>query len=248
MSYSVGELAKLAGATVRTLHHYDSIGLLVPGERTAAGYRQYTHDDVVRLQRILFYRSLGFDLDRIALLLGDASLGASDHLRVQHELLTERLNRLAHMIAMVERQMEAEKMGIRLTPEEVFEVFGDFDPAEHAEEAEQRWGESDAYRQSQQRAQRYRKDDWLKIRAETQEIDAAFVALLQRGVPADSEEAKALAERHRQHITRWFYDCSPAMHRGLAEMYVGDPRFAAHYEKQATGLAEYVAAAIRASA
>jgi MerR family transcriptional regulator, thiopeptide resistance regulator len=246
MSYSVGELAKLAGVTVRTLHHYDSIGLLVPGGRTAAGYRQYTHDDVVRLQRILYYRSLGFDLDRIALLLGDASLDAADHLRVQHELLTERLDRLTHVIAMVERQMEAEKMGIRLTPEEVFEVFGDFDPAEYAEEAEQRWGESDAYRQSQQRAPRYRNEDWLKIRAETREIDAAFVALLQRDVPADSKEAKALAERHRQHITRWFYDCSPEMHRGLAEMYVGDPRFAAHYEKQASGLAAYVAGAIRA--
>jgi MerR family transcriptional regulator, thiopeptide resistance regulator len=245
MSYTVGELAKLAGVTVRTLHHYDSIGLLVPGERTAAGYRQYTDDDVARLQRILFYRSLGFELDRIALLLGDASLDAADHLHVQHELLIERVDRLKQMIAMVERQMEAEKMGIKLTPDEMFEVFGDFDPAEHAGEAEQRWGDSDAYRQSHQRAKRYGKDDWLKIRAEAQEIDAAFVALLQSGVPADSEAAKALAERHRQHISRWFYDCSPAMHRGLAEMYVADPRFAAHYDRQASGLSEYVAAAIR---
>jgi MerR family transcriptional regulator, thiopeptide resistance regulator len=246
MSYTVGELAGLAGVTVRTLHHYDSIGLLCPGERSAAGYRMYTDDDIVRLHRIIFYRSLGFDLDRIAMLLGDAALNAADHLRTQHDLLTERLDRLRQMIALVERQMEAEKMGINLTPDEMFEVFGDFDPTEHADEVEQRWGNTDAFRQSQERAKRYRREDWQRIGAEAAEIERGFIDLMQRGVPADSPDARALAESHRQHISRWFYDCTPEIHRGLADMYVTDPRFAKYYEDRASGLSEYIAGAIRA--
>lgn len=131
MGYSVGQVAGFAGVTVRALHHYDEIGLLSPGERTVAGYRRYTEPDLDRLQRILFYRELGFPLEEIAVILDDPAVDAVTHLRRQHELLRQRIGRLQAMAAAVETAMEAHTMGISLTPEERFEVFGDFRPQDH---------------------------------------------------------------------------------------------------------------------
>ena len=115
MGYSVGQVAALARVTVRTLHHYDEIGLLSPSERTAAGYRQYNSDDLERLQHILFYRELGFPLDEIAGILRDRSTGTASHLRRQQRLLRERIGRLQAMAAAVETALEADTMSIPLT-------------------------------------------------------------------------------------------------------------------------------------
>ena len=136
MSHTVGELARLAGVTVRTLHHYDRIGLLTPSGRTSAGYRVYEVPDVDRLQRVLLYRGLGFGLEEIGALLDDPDVDAGEHLRRQHRLLTAQLDRTHQMVAAVEKEMEARQMGISLTPEERFEVFGDWLPEQYADEAE----------------------------------------------------------------------------------------------------------------
>lgn len=248
MSYTVGEVARHSGVTVRTLHHYDARGLLTPSGRTPAGYRRYGQDDLHRLQRILYYRELGFGLDEIATILDDEGLDVVGHLRRQHALLLERSDRLRAMAATIEKTMEAMKMGINLTPEELFEVFGEADPTAHAEEAEQRWGDTDAYRESHRRTSSYTKDDWQSIKAEAADLEQRFAAALRDGVPAGSDAAMDLAEAHRAHIGRWFYDCPPALHRGLGEMYVADPRFAEHYEAIAAGLAAYVRDAVVANA
>jgi len=244
---NVGEVAALAGVTVRTLHHYDRIGLLSPSGRTAAGYRQYAPADLDRLHQVRLYRELGFPLEEVAALLsGDADPEA--HLRRQHRMLRDRLERTAAMVEAVEKEMEARAMGISLTPEERFEVFGDQDPAQYDAEVEERWGETDAYRQSRRKTAAYSKDDWMRIKAEAADLEARFAAALHSGVPAESEEAMDLAEEHRQSITRNYYDCSPEMHAGLGRMYVEDERFTAHYEDIAPGLAQYVSTAVQANA
>jgi DNA-binding transcriptional MerR regulator len=248
MSYSIGRVAGLAGVTVRTLHHYDEIGLLTPGDRSRAGYRRYDEADLRRLQQVLFYRELGFALDEIAVMLDDPDTDQGEHLRRQHGLLVARRDRVQQMVAAVEKAMEADKMGISLTPEERFEVFGDNDPAQYADEAEQRWGETEAYKQSQRRTRAYGKDDWLKIKAEAAEITEALGDAYKAGAAPDSEQAMDLVERHRQHITRWFYDCSYEIHKGLGEMYVSDERFAANYEPIAAGLTQWIKQAIDANA
>jgi len=248
MSYTVGQVANLAGISVRTLHHYHQIGLLVPSGYSGAGYRRYSAGDLERLQRVLFYRELGFPLEQIVTLLDDPAIDPQEHLRRQHDLLTRRIERLTEMVTAVERAMEAEKMGISLTPEERFEVFGEHDPAQYAEEAEQRWGETDAYKQSMQRTQRYTKEDWLKIKQEQADLQERLVAAFRSGTAPDSEAAMNLAEDHRQQISRWFYDCGYDVHRGLAQMYLADPRFTKNYEDLAPGLAQWVHDAIVANA
>ncbi|MFE2426731.1 MerR family transcriptional regulator [Streptomyces sp. NPDC059373] len=247
-SYSVGQVAGFAGVTVRTLHHYDEIGLLSPSARSHAGHRRYDDADLDRLQRILFYRELGFPLDEVAVLLDDPKADPQEHLRRQHALLTERIDRLRQMAAAVEHAMEARKMGINLTPEERFEVFGEYDPDQHAEEVRERWGNTEAYAQSQRRAASYTKDDWLRIKAQQDDWAARLTALRGTGAPADGEAAMDLAEEHRTFISRFYYDCGYEIHTGLACMYLADERFRAFYEAIAPGTAQYVHDAIVANA
>ncbi|GAA3595967.1 MerR family transcriptional regulator [Nonomuraea rosea] len=248
MSFSVGQVARLAGITVRTLHHYDEIGLLTPGERTSAGYRRYTDDDLTRLQQILLYRELGFGLDEITVILDEPRTDELTHLRRQHELLTRKAERIHEVIAAVERAMQARTQNIALTPQERLEVFGGFQPEDHDAEAERRWGSTDQYAQSRRRVATYTKADWLQLRAEGESIAADLVAAYKAGLPADGEHAMDLAERHRGHITRWFYTCTYEIHRCLGDMYPQDPRFTATYDELAPGLADYVRHAIHANA
>ncbi len=139
-------------------------------------------------------------------------------------------------------------MGISLTPEERFEVFGEHDPEQYEAEVQERWGDTDAYAQSKRRTAAYSKEDWLRIKAEGEAVERRFAEALQAGVPADSPQAMDIAEEHRQQITRNFYDCPPEMHAGLGRMYVEDERFTAHYEQWAPGLAQYVSTAVQANA
>jgi DNA-binding transcriptional MerR regulator len=244
----VGQVAGFAGVTVRTLHHYDEIGLLVPSERTYAGHRRYSDADLDRLQQILFHRELGFPLDEVAALLDDPDADPRAHLRRQHALLTARIEKLQKMAAAVEHAMEARTMGINLSPQERFEVFGDNDPEQYAEETEARWGDTEAYAESQRRAARYTKEDWQRLKAETDAWNERYAAVVAAGEPPAGEAAMDLAEQHRQHMSTWFYDCPYEMHRCLGEMYVADERFKAHYDAFTPGFAEHLRGAILANA
>jgi len=245
---TVGEVSRLAGVTIRTLHHYEQVGLLAPSARTDAGYRLYATAELDRLARILYYRELGFPLGEIAAVLDDDLSNTWAHLVRQHRLLSERLDRVQGMVAALEREMEAHMGGYNLTPEEKLEVFGDVDPDQYDDEVQVRWGDTDAYRESKRRASRYTKDDWTRLQVEADHINTRLVALMQAGEPATGAAAIQIAEEHRQHIGRWFYECSHEMHRGLAEMYVSDPRFTANIDKVAPGLAAYTREAILANA
>ena len=247
-TWTVGELARLTGVSARTLRHYDRIGLLRPGRRSAAGYRQYGTADLERLRRVLYYRELDFGLDEIRTILDSPERDSDDHLRRQHKLLRERIARAEQLLAALDKEMEARRMGMRLTPEEQFEVFGtDQVGGEWAREADERWGDTDAYRESARRTASYGKEDWQRLKAESDDLLRRFAELLSEGAPADGADATALAEEHRQYLSRWFYDCSPEMHRGLAQLYTADERFTATFDAVAPGLAAYVAAAIAAA-
>ncbi|MGW0605080.1 MerR family transcriptional regulator [Streptomyces sp. NPDC002640] len=121
---TVGRVAELAGVTVRTLHHYDEIGLVRPSARTTAGYRAYAAADVERLREVLAYRRLGFGLREIADLVDDPATDTVARLRRLRGLLLEQRDRAAAMVTAIDRELEARAMGIRTTPQEQLQVFG----------------------------------------------------------------------------------------------------------------------------
>lgn len=251
MGHTVGQVAALASVSVRTLHHYDEIGLLRPSGRSAAGYRLYDDDDLDRLHQVLLYRGLGFTLDEVAAVLDDRSVPATEHLRRQLALLEERIDELADMRLAVQKQLEARTMNLRITREEQFEIFGPDYASKHesyAAEAEERWGGTEAWKQSQARTSQYSKEDWVRIKQEMDDLNRRIGAAFEAGEPAGGEVAMDLAEEHRQQITGWYYDCSLEIHRGLGEMYVADPRFTATYDAVASGLAPWLRDAIAANA
>ena len=246
--WTVGPAAELLGSTVRTLHHYDAIGLVVASGRSWSGYRRYTSDDLDRLRHVLVYRELGFSLDRIRDLLDADPSDRLRHLREQLDAVGDRIERLQRVRVALEQEMEADMGGTRLTQDEKRELFGDdWLGEEYEAEAEQRWGDTDAWAQSRRRTRSYDKADWQRIKDEGAEVERRFVALLTAGEPAGSVAAMDVAEQAREHLSRWFYDCPPEMHAGLGRMYVEDERFTAYYERQAAGLAEFVSTAVLAN-
>lgn len=245
-SYTVGTLARLAGVTVRTLHHYGDIGLLAPRARSAAGYRLYDAADVDRLTRILYYRDLGFGLDDVAALL-DGDTDPADHLRTQHRLLTERLARVQELVTAIEREMEAHMSGIRLTPEEQLEIFGEtWDPAYQAE-AEERWGDTEAWSQSRERTAQWTRQDWERVKTEGDALNARLAEAFTSGVEPGSDRANELAEQHRAELNR-FYDADHELHRGVVGFTTGDERFRAQFEELAPGLSDWLRAIVEANA
>ncbi|WP_235509030.1 MerR family transcriptional regulator [Terrabacter sp. Soil810] len=246
-TWTVGQVADLFDVTVRTLHHYDEIGLLVPSERSRAGYRLYTAEDLTRLQQVVVYRRLEMPLEEIATLL-DRGEDAADHLRRQRATVMTRLDELRELVSAIDRALEREMNDQPATTEDLKELFGDGFTDEYEQEAQERWGETDAWKQSRSRTKRYTKADWEQVKQEADAVNAAFVAALRSGEPASGEAAMDAAEQHRRHIHDRFYDLDHTFHRGLADMYVADPRFTKTYEDIAPGLAAYVRDAIHANA
>ena len=248
MAHSVGEVASLAGISVRTLHHYDSIGLLEPSERSDAGYRLYGDRDLAALQQILFFKELGFGLEDISRITRDPSFDRRGALELQRRMLTEKSARLTRMVEAVDAALDAMEKGVTMDEKDMFEVFGDFDPKEYEAEAAQRWGGTATYEESMRRTKRYTKQDWLKIKAEAATVVDGMAALMDQGIAPSDPRAMDLAEEHRAQIDRWFYPCSQEIHVGLGRMYVADPRFAKNYEKVRKGMAQYMCDAIEANA
>lgn len=242
---TVSELAELAGVTVRTLHHYDDIGLLAPSQRTAAGYRLYDRHDLLRLQQIMFWRALGLPLAQIQQLLDDPDYDRVDALTQQRAIVTEQLDEVSGMLKAVDQALEEAQGGTPVSDEAMFEVF---DNAEYAEEVEERWGDTDAYRQSQERAKHWTDADRERIVRDGIEHAERMAQAMQQGVASDSEQAMDLAEEARRGIDEQFYDCSKEMHIALGEMYVQDPRFTQYYDQHAEGLAAWFNEAIKANA
>ena len=249
---TVGRVADLVGVSVRTLHHWDAIGLVRPGGRSWSGYRLYDTDDVARIHRVLVYRELGLALAQIGEILDDPSVDPREHLQRQRTLLQERIRRLERTARAVDEMIERTTMNENdtstgLSPEEQARIFGtDWDPA-YEEEARERWGGTDAWAQSAARTREWDAARWQEIKEETDEVETALADALTRGVVPGSEEAGRLAERHRATIAH-HYDCTRSMQVVLARMYTEDPRFAAHYDQRAEGLAVWLRAVIEENA
>ncbi len=239
MTYTVGEVARLAGVTIRALHHYDEIGLVM-AERTAGGHRVYDTATLERIQQVMFFKELEFPLETIKEIMADPDFDRRAALTQQRAMLFGKIERLRSVLDAVDLAMIAQDEGITMSANEMF------DHSHYEDEAKDKWGGTDRYHQSQQRTEGFDQEDWSETLEEASRIAGQFADLKRAGSKPDSPEAVTLAEDHRLHINR-FYDCSPAMHVGLAEMYVADARFAEYWDKFEPGLSEYVIAAIHAN-
>lgn len=244
---TVGRVAELVGVSVRTLHHWDQIGLVRPTARAVwSDYRLYAAGDVARIQQVLVYRELGFSLNRIAELL-DGEMDIAVHLSTQRDLLIQRISRLQEMVSAVDQMMEVGEMNTQLTPEQQAEIFGtDWNP-DYAREAEERWGDTEQWAQSQQRTAAMSKEDWQQVKAGGDALNADLAAAKREGVEPGSSQANALAERHREMIGT-FYDCTYSMQVCLGQLYVDDERFTATYDDIEPGLATWLREVIRENA
>lgn len=252
-AYRVGEVAELSGVSVRTLHHYDEIGLLSPSSRSASGYRLYDDADLLRLQQVLVRRELGFSLEQIRRSLDDPELDPRAALLEQRRELERRAELAQRMIAAIDAALATLHDGItneetNMAKVDMKKLFDGFDPAEYEEEVKERWGNAEAYKVSRERAARYTEDDWKRFRDEQGALYADARAALAAGRPPESAEAMDIAERHRLSIDRWFYPCSPEMHGRLADLWEADDRFRTNIDKHGKGLTAFLAAAVRANA
>ncbi|WP_223230887.1 MerR family transcriptional regulator [Microbacterium jejuense] len=244
---TVGAVAELLGVTVRTLHHWDEIGLASPSERTPAGYRIYTDADLGRLERIVAYRDAGLGLDAVREVLDDATTDIGTTLRAQRAQLADRIEELRRLDEQLERLTDAHERGILLSPEEQTESFGPAWDADDAAGARAAWGGTLQWAQFAERSASRTKAEWQALAADMAALQQALGDALDAGVEPGSDDAGALAERHRE-IFSHFFPLSREMQVCLGRMFASDPGFAAHYDGIRPGLASWFARIIEESA
>lgn len=242
MTYTIHQLATLANISSRTLRYYDKIGLLAPDAFQKNGYRVYSDKSLIRLQQILFFKELDFSLKEIAQILSDPDFKRLPVLEDQAALLQLKKQRLQKIIKTINNTIMSMKIQKKLSDQELYDSFDSKEIDAYAEEAKQRWGNTEAYTQSQERTKNYSKDDYRRIHDEGITLTRKIAHAMSKG--PDSPEVQALIKLHYQSINQ-FYDCSLEMYLGLGEMYVADERFTAYYEKFADGLALFMRDAIK---
>ena len=236
----ISELAKLTGVSIRTLHYYDEIGLLKPAfVNEQNGYRDYDEKSLERMAEILFYRELDFPLKSILQILSSPDYDKTLAIRRQKELLTLKKQRLERLISVLDN---AEKGEISMS---VFDK-NEYETArrQYAEEAKQRWGGTDAYKESEQKTAEYSESKWDDVNAGLNAVFADF-ALIKDSETPESEAAQMLVKRLQDYITCNFYTCTNEILAGLGQMYTADERFKANIDKNGTGTADFVSEAIK---
>jgi DNA-binding transcriptional MerR regulator len=245
----VKDVARIAGVSIRTLHYYDEIKLLAPQTRSRAGYRLYTDDDLLRLQQILIGRELGLSLEEIRRSLDDPRFDRRKALLAQREQLCTRARQTEAMIRAVDTALAVlDGKTTKGGSMDMKKIFDGFDPSQYEDEVKERWGNTDAYKESARRTKRYKAEDWKKFKEEQAAVYKDAVAVMKAGRKPTDPQAMDIAERMRLLIDRWFYPCSHQMHEGLASLYEGDSRFAENIDKHGEGMTTFLVAAIRANA
>ncbi len=239
MPYTIKQVSEASGATIRALQHYDRIGLLRPGSRSASGYRLYQDDDLLRLQQVLLLKSMGFGLKDISCLLSDAGTDREAALRKHRSMLIDRLGQMNRLIGLVDRSLEAIREGRKEMMKELFEGF---DHEGHRQEAKRLYGE--AFEESERRTSKYDRKQWEQFKSEQKQLMADILAARSKG-PEDPAVLDLMG-RHRASITKWFYDCTLDIFEGLADLYIQDARFTKTYEDIAPGLAGFMSASMKA--
>ena len=249
MGYTVKQIAQLAGVTLRTLRYYDKIGLLTPSTRTEAGYRIYSLEDVEKLQQILFFRELDFPLSRILEILNNPAFDRRDALKMQAAHLEKRAERYLKLSRLAKETLSNLEGGNQMDKKDLFEGF-DYEKMmeeqkQYEAEVKERWGNTEAYKESMTKTSKYTREDWERINEIQMKNLKDLCDLYRAKVSHDDPRVQEVVDSSRKFISDNFYECSLEALSGLGRMYVADNRFAAYYEKFAPGLASYYNNAIQ---
>lgn len=249
MEYAIKALAELAGVTTRTLRWYDAEGLLKPGRTTEAGYRIYGPEQVDRLQQVLFYRELGFELAEIRSILDDPDFDRQAALQSHLAALEDRRARLDALILTVHRTIESMKGGHTMSDSEKFEAFKREriaeNEAQYGAEIRAKYGEA-AVEGSNKLLEKMSREEYDRMTAIGEELQQRLERAVTGGISPESDEGRAIAALHQEWLSFTWPSYSPQAHAGLAEMYVADERFTAYYDKTVLGCAAFLRDAIAA--
>ncbi len=241
MKMHIKEFAELTGVSVRTLHYYDEIGLLKPAfVDEQNGYRYYNENSLERMQEILFYRELDFELKSISEILSSPDYDKQKALAEQRKLLVLKKERLERIIDALD-EAEKGKVIMNAFDNNEYEIAR----KQYEAEAKQRWSETDAYKEHTEKTAGYTKDKWQQVNDGLNAVLAKFAECMNNGHTADSPEAQTLVKELQTHITENYYTCTNEILAGLGQMYVFDERFKTNIDKHAFGTAEFISQVIK---
>jgi DNA-binding transcriptional MerR regulator len=239
---TVTEVSRLTGLSVRTLHYYDAVGLLKPDAVTGAGYRLYGGKALCRLQQILFFRELGFPLAEIRKILDNPSFDPREALRNHREMLLLERNRLDELIRLADDALKGEStMSFQGFDESPLES----ERKKYMQEAKDRWGGTEAYRESERRTAGFTESDWNRVNTGAEAIWKKFAACMAEN-PPESPAAQSLVAEWQNFISANYYSCTDKILSGLGQMYSADPRFVKSIDRCGIGTADYMSRAIAA--
>lgn len=241
MAYTVQQLADLASVSIRTLHYYDEIGLLKPSYIAENGYRYYEDKELLLLQQILFFRELEFSLEDIQRILNRPDYHMQEALREQKKMLKLKQRRLDNLIHTIDKTLKHMNANQKPNDGELYDAFKDDDVKQYQDEVKQRWGNTDAYKQSMVKVSKMTKVEMQKLKEDGKRHTQMIADAMDKGI--DHPDVQKLIAEHYQGIN-FFYECPLEMYRNLGKMYVDDPRFTAYYDKFRPGLAVFMKDAI----
>lgn len=248
---TVKQLAAISGVTVRTLHHYDEIGLLKPAHIGANGYRYYSRVEMLRLQRILFHRELGVPLGEIAGLLdleGADQVGVL--LRHREKLEAER-ERFRVLIDTIDRTVADLKGDTPMPNADLYRGFSAEKQAEYEAWLIERYGDpmKEDIARSRKAMTKMSEAEQQAVMDQLCNIETALAEGMKRGLDPASDPIDRVIARHRAWVAAaWDKPCPPEAYSGLAELYLSHPDFVKRYETIATGFADFLVAAMKAHA
>ncbi len=229
----------MSGLSVRTLHHYDAIDLLKPSYIKSNGYRIYEEKELLKLQQILFFRELEFPLNKIKTILLSKTFNQGSALLDQKKLLILKKRKLQKLLKTIDLTIAELKGGENyMTNDDKFSAFNDPTYQKYKDEVEEKWGKTDAYKESIIRVGKMTKGELENVKKEAGDITFKIADLMNKGFAPDSNEVQVQIDRFYKHLSN-FYDPSYEMFRGLGKMYIEDIRFTETYEKVAKGLAAF---------
>lgn len=246
MPYTVKELAKLSGVSVRTLHFYDEIGLLMPAFHGENGYRYYEEEQLLKLQQILFFRELDFRLKEIQKIVGRSDFDQLKALLSHRKVLEKRQERIGKLLTTIDKTVKRIKGERNMFDEEIYTGFSKEKQKEYEQYLINRNGQmaEDLISESKKRTKHWKKEDADAAKAAVDGLHREFIDALGKGLSPNSDEVQKIVKGHYQWIQQ-FYEPTKEVYAGLGDLYNEHPDFRKMYDSYHPELAEFLKAAMK---